>query len=71
MSMHDSTQTSSPSRHVVIHPHEAQERVQEARQLFQRTLSKWAGDMLVLRSQAFQEPRWPDEVDPGLLGKAA
>lgn len=69
--MHDSTQASSPARHVVVHPHEAEERVQEARQLFQRTLSNWACDMLVLRSQAFQEPRWPDEVDPGLLGKAA
>jgi len=69
--MHDCTQTSSPFQHVVVNPHEADDRVKEARQLFQRTLAKWAGDMLVLRSQSFQEPRWPDQVDPGLLGKVA
>ena len=69
--MHDSTQTSSPFQHVVVSSQEADERVKEARQLFQRTLAIWAGDMLVLRSQSFQEPRWPGQVDHGLLGKVA
>ncbi len=57
--------------HELVHPLEVAERVEEARMLFQRTLSKWAGDMLVLRSQSMQGPRWPGQIDPWFEEMAA
>lgn len=65
------TQASRIHPHELVHPLEALERVEEARMLFQRTLSKWAGDMLVLRSRSMQGPRWPGQFDPWLEDQAA
>lgn len=69
--MHEHVNTSVQSVHLKVDHCDALERVEEARHLFQRTLAKWAGDMLVLRSQSIQGPRWPELADPSLLDRAA
>jgi len=44
---------------------QARRAVEEARRVYQRTLTAWVGDLLVLRRAGLDQPRWHADRDTG------